>query len=148
MAVPPVSWRSSKLDSDAMDPVRPGMAHLGTASRILAVISRYELRCRDQSLQTLVNAKPKFIEQVGTRVAAGEAILMCLPAFPFKSPNTSSKVLGRLPDRAEQFALAHLNGLCSAIQDVYSPGAKLMIISDGLVYNGTVVFTPRGWWPC
>ncbi len=63
---------------------------------------------------------------------------MCLPAFPFKSPNTSTKVLGRLPDKAEEFALAHLNGLCAAIGDVYPPGAKLMIISDGLVYNGTV----------
>lgn len=128
-----------------MNSARPDAAQLCTASRILAVISRYELRCQDQSLQTLLDANPKFVEQVGTRVAADEPVLMCLPAFPFKSPNTSSKVLGRLPDRAEQFALAHLNGLCSAIQDIYSPGAKLMIISDGLVYNGTDIHIPHSW---
>lgn len=61
---------------------------------------------------------------------------MCLPAFPFKSPNTQSKVLGRLPDKGEEFAMAHLNGLCLAVKDIYPPGAKLTIVSDGLVYNG------------
>lgn len=61
---------------------------------------------------------------------------LCLPAFPFKSPNTQSKVLGKLPDKGEEFALAHLNGLCLAVKDIYEPGAELVIISDGLVYNG------------
>ncbi|PVH97869.1 Clavaminate synthase-like protein, partial [Periconia macrospinosa] len=61
---------------------------------------------------------------------------MVLPAFPFKSPNSTTKVLGNTPDKAEETALAHLNGLCSAIGEVYSPGACLVVVSDGLVYNG------------
>lgn len=61
---------------------------------------------------------------------------MALPAFPFKSPNGDVKVLGVLPDKAEDVALAHLNGLCAAIGDIYPPGAILTIVSDGLVYNG------------
>jgi pyoverdine/dityrosine biosynthesis protein Dit1 len=61
---------------------------------------------------------------------------MCLPAFPWKSANQVYKVLGTLPDKAEELALKRLNGICEAIGDVYKPGAELLIISDGLVYNG------------
>lgn len=112
------------------------LAHLETASQILAIISRYKLA--KNAFLAKTQGGVNFLAQIHSRVAAGEAILMCLPAFPFKSPNNSTKVLGRLPDKAEEFALAHLNGLCAAIGDIYEPGARLMIVSDGLVYNGTI----------
>ncbi|KAL1304351.1 hypothetical protein AAFC00_000749 [Neodothiora populina] len=57
-----------------------------------------------------------------------------LPAFPFKSPNRIDKVLGALPDKGEELALARLDGLCSQIREVY-PDTTLSIVSDGLVYN-------------
>ncbi len=110
-------------------------AHLQTALKILRVISRYQLLHEGSHPKTFSNDS-KFVQQIYSKVAASEPVLMCLPAFPFKSPNTSRKVLGYLPDKAEEFALAHLNGMCNAIKDVYEFGAKLMIISDGLVYNG------------
>ena len=44
--------------------------------------------------------------------------------------------LVKLPDRAEDLALSHLNSLCASIERIYAPGANLTIISDGLVYNG------------
>lgn len=109
-------------------------AHLETASRILNIISRYKLA--KNQLLSKTNDGSNFLSQICSKVSANEIILMCLPAFPFKSPNTSTKVLGRYPDKAEEFALAHLNGLCAAIGDVYTAGARLMIVSDGLVYNG------------
>ncbi|KAH8651434.1 putative pyoverdine/dityrosine biosynthesis protein [Xylariales sp. PMI_506] len=108
--------------------------YLETASKILAIIHRYQLS-RPQGIAAADDGKTQFLAQIYGQVATSKPILMCLPAFPFKSPNTVQKVLGRLPDKAEEFALAHLNGLCAAIQDIYVPGAKLMIISDGLVYN-------------
>ena len=74
--------------------------------------------------------------QVEKYVAQNEAVLMALPAFPFKSPNKQTKVLGTLPDKGEEVALSHLEGLCLAIQDVYAPGASVYIVSDGLMYNG------------
>ena len=124
------------LASYSLHPVNEmDKGHLQTASKILRVISRYQLSCGGSHPQTF-SKDSKFIQQVYAKVAAGDPVLMCLPAFPFKSPNTSRKVLGYLPDKAEEFALAHLNGLCNAIKDVYEFGAKLMIISDGLVYNG------------
>lgn len=110
---------------------------LETASKVLHIIDRYRLK---RSVDTAAKADEgalKFLALIYTHVKAGEVVPMCLPAFPFKSPNSQSKVLGKLPDRAEELALAHLNGLCLAIQDIYPPGANLTIISDGLVYNGT-----------
>ncbi|KAH9905169.1 putative pyoverdine/dityrosine biosynthesis protein [Xylariomycetidae sp. FL2044] len=117
-------------------------AHLGkleapqleTASHILSILGRYRLG-KDAPSRKGKEGDLKFLAQIYSKVAAGQVITMCLPAFPFKSPNTRSKVLGRLPDKAEEFALAHLNGMCAAVEDVYPPGAKLMIVSDGLVYN-------------
>jgi pyoverdine/dityrosine biosynthesis protein Dit1 len=61
-----------------------------------------------------------------------------LPAFPFKSPNRVDKTLGSLPDLGEELALQHLNGLCESIKEIYEPGAKVTITSDGLVYNGKI----------
>jgi pyoverdine/dityrosine biosynthesis protein Dit1 len=106
---------------------------LETSSNILHVIKRYRMQ-REEI--TSDESTLKFIALIYTHVKAGHAVPLCLPAFPFKSPNSTSKTLGKLPDKGEEIALAHLNGLCSAIGDVYSPGAKLTIISDGLVYNG------------
>ncbi|KAJ5134832.1 hypothetical protein N7448_000145 [Penicillium atrosanguineum] len=76
-----------------------------------------------------------FIPTVEERVKLGEPIRMILPAFPFKSPNARDKVLGTMPDFGEELALAHLNGLCENIAQVYEPGADVYISSDGLVYN-------------
>ncbi|KAJ5908617.1 hypothetical protein N7495_001299 [Penicillium taxi] len=76
-----------------------------------------------------------FVSTVVEQVGKQEPIRMILPAFPFKSPNGRDKVLGTLPDFGEELALAHLNGLCENIAQVYGPGANVYISSDGLVYN-------------
>ena len=108
---------------------------LAIAARILAVIDRYGLKRRNEQTKAGEGAL-KFLAIIYGHVQAKRPIPMCLPAFPFKSPNKTSKVLGTLPDGAEALALQRLNGLCQAIGDLYPPGAKLTIISDGLVYNG------------
>lgn len=60
-----------------------------------------------------------------------------LPAFPAKSPNLS-KVLGPLPDLGERLSLQHLNSLCARIAQLYAPGAKITICSDGRVFSDCV----------
>jgi hypothetical protein len=67
-------------------------------------------------------------------VRAGRPIRMVLPAFPAKSPN-SDKVLGHLPDLAEELSVGFLEALCARIGEVYPPGAHLVICSDGRVFN-------------
>lgn len=109
---------------------------LETSSKILDIIGRYRLKKDKSTCSQADGSILKFIALVYTHVKAGNPVPLSLPAFPFKSPNSTFKTLGKLPDKGEEIALAHLNGLCNAIGDVYAPGAKLSIISDGLVYNG------------
>jgi pyoverdine/dityrosine biosynthesis protein Dit1/AcrR family transcriptional regulator len=70
-------------------------------------------------------------------VGAALPVHLVLPAFPAKSPNPE-KVLGRLPDMAEELALEFLNALCQKIKKIYPPGAKITICSDGLVFSDLV----------
>lgn len=67
-----------------------------------------------------------------------EPVQLILPAFPTKSPNPA-KVLGRVPDMAEQLALGFLEQLCIRIaDDLYPPGAKIIIASDGRVFSDLI----------
>jgi hypothetical protein len=107
-----------------------------TSTKILAIIFEYALNKFDDSVERLAAGIPKFLQVIDQFVIAGTQLKMCLPAFPFKSANKVYKVLGTLPDKAEELALERLNTMCIRIGEVYQPGAKLTIISDGLVYNG------------
>ena len=70
-------------------------------------------------------------------IASGEPVHFLLPAFPAKSPNTK-KVLGRLPDMAEELALEYLENVCAELKQLYSPGARISICSDGRVFSDLV----------
>lgn len=74
------------------------------------------------------------LSQVISAIENRQPITFVLPAFPAKSPNPA-KVLGALPDMAERLSLEFLNNLCKQIQKMYSPGAKVIICSDGRVFN-------------
>lgn len=109
---------------------------LNTSSRIIEVIYRYRTTRSETTGSHMDEGYLKLLSTIYSHIKAQNHIPLVLPAFPFKSPNNRGKVLGTLPDKAEEFALAHLNGLCAAIKDIYAPGAMLTIVSDGLVYNG------------
>lgn len=107
-----------------------------TSARIIAIIFEYALNKFDDSMDRLAAGMTKFLSVINDFVVADKPIEMCLPAFPFKSANKVYKVLGSLPDKAEELALQRLDAMCLRIRDIYSPGARITIISDGLVYNG------------
>ena len=104
------------------------------ALQILDIIQRYgnNVASSDASWP----GKTKFLPLVEVCVVKREPVRMVSPAFPFKSPKRRDKTLGSLPDLGEELALMHLNGLCESIAEVYEQGAKVIIASDGLVYNG------------
>ncbi|OAA78496.1 Pyoverdine biosynthesis [Akanthomyces lecanii RCEF 1005] len=122
------------------------IASLEIAAKVLQIIDRYRLRKPSNATTKADEGALKFLALIYSHVKARDVIPMCLPAFPFKSPNSISKVLGKLPDRAEDLALSHLNGLCASIERVYAPGAKLTIISDGLVYNDLLGVADKDVW--
>ena len=75
-----------------------------------------------------------FRQQVRSFTSRGARVEFCLPAFPCKSSSTE-KVLSQSPDRGEYVALSNLQRFLREVEDVYGPGAKLWIISDGHVFS-------------
>ncbi|POM65128.1 Hypothetical protein PHPALM_19209, partial [Phytophthora palmivora] len=80
-----------------------------------------------------------FLETtIGGFVDRNEPITIVLPGFPTKTPNHGGKVLGPLPDRAEELALARLEKFCTSIEEVYPVGCNVTIFSDGRVFGDLV----------
>ncbi|SCV49357.1 related to ABC1 transport protein [Fusarium fujikuroi] len=117
-----------------------------TSNRILDVILEYSLHKFDTTEELHSAGRPKFLAVVSRFVRARQKVVMCLPAFPFKSANKVEKVLGNLPDKAEELALARLNSICVTIGQFYEPGAELTVISDGLVYNDLLGISDQETW--
>lgn len=121
-------------------------SHVKKVSRlILDIFLEYALNKFDYSEDRLEGYGDGFLSVIGRFVSEGVPVQACLPAFPFKSANKVYKVLGSLPDKAEELALERLNTLCKRVQDIYPPGASIVIISDGITYNGTWANAPIIW---
>lgn len=85
-------------------------------------------------------AFPRQMRRINDFVRDGATIVFTLPGFPCKSPNPA-KVLGHLPDQGERLSLTFLNTLCTEIERIYPPGARLIICSDGHVF-GDLIHVP------
>ncbi|KAK7992579.1 putative ABC1 transport protein [Apiospora saccharicola] len=123
-----------------------GQAHSPISVAILATIFDYASNKFDDSIHRLAAGNPKFLSIVDGFVLSEQRVEMCLPAFPFKSANKVYKVFSVLPDKAEELALERLNTMCVRIGEIYAPGAKVLIISDGLVYNDLLCIPDRDTW--
>jgi L-tyrosine isonitrile synthase len=112
-----------------------------TISRaILAELMRFR---RASDPQTTCHTSPcqsclaPHYSKIVSAITQREPITFILPAFPGKSPNPA-KVLGPLPDMAERRALEFLQYLCDRIKQYYSPGARIILCSDGRVFSDVV----------
>ncbi|MFE1886162.1 L-tyrosine/L-tryptophan isonitrile synthase family protein [Streptomyces diastatochromogenes] len=82
-------------------------------------------------------AFPQQRRRIAGFVQDGAPVEFTLPGFPCKSPNPA-KVLGHLPDQAERLSLRFLNTLCTEIERIYPPGARVVICSDGHVFGDLI----------
>lgn len=112
----------------------PTLARL-KAEEILNIVERYGSHERTTAAGEWLG-RSSFTPRVQTHIAANRAIPMVLPAFPMKSNNRMDKVLGALPDLGDELGLARLVNLCRDIKAVYPPGAVVVIVTDGICYNG------------
>lgn len=108
-----------------------------------ALVNLFDKRLRYSGANDQWNSvgKAYFTERVSHFVLRGARLELCLPAFPCKSSNTD-KVLGVLPDLGEALALEWLHDFVQAVEDIYSPGAKLWIVSDGHVFSDCGIKLP------
>lgn len=109
------------------------------SSEILMVLAQHqrlarEATCTSRPCESCIAAHR---ERVARFVSRRATVDFALPAFPGKSPNRS-KVIGVAPDMAEQLSLDFLRKICDQIQAIYSPGARIIICSDGHVFSDLV----------
>lgn len=83
------------------------------------------------------HAFPHQLRRIAESVHTGAPVVFTLPGFPCKSPNPA-KVLGHLPDQGERLSLTFLDTLCTEIQRVYPPGARVIICSDGHIFGDLI----------
>ncbi|GKZ23973.1 hypothetical protein AbraIFM66951_010225 [Aspergillus brasiliensis] len=126
--------------------MKPEDKSLLKAFEVMEIIGRYRTAVPATARDRTGEGNFIFLNTIFIQIKARQPIQMILPAFPFKSPNRANKTLGSLPDKGEEICLAHLNGLCAAISDIYEHGAKLTIASDGLVYNDLLGVSDRDVW--
>ena len=108
-------------------------------AKVLAIVLAHQRRMRDGGCtgEVCQRCLAGHADTVRRAVAEGRRIDFVLPAFPAKSPNRS-KVLGPLPDKAEELGLVFLRSLCERIAAVYPPGARILICSDGRVFSDLI----------
>ena len=97
-------------------------------------MSSTHANCADKPCEA---CQAPHLPRIAAAIAHGKPITFVLPAFPGKSPNPA-KVLGHLPDMAEECALKFLGQVCKNIEQYYSPGARIILCSDGRVFSDSV----------
>lgn len=107
------------------------------ADKIVDRLFRHRRTYGDVGASPSAAARAPHLARVLAFVTRGEPVDLVLPAFPAKSPNPR-KVLGALPDLAEDLALRSLAALCDEIAAIYPPGARLIVCSDGHVFADVV----------
>ncbi|KAF8322303.1 hypothetical protein DL93DRAFT_2223886 [Clavulina sp. PMI_390] len=129
-ATPSAALVHSRLITPSLPPPREPRA---VVDQLVDIVSSYLLTSGPKD-QFVTVGRNLLQNQVERYVANGDRLELVLPAFPFKSPS-HQKVLGTLPDLAEEIFLRRLEDLCQSVCDVYPPGARLTIVSDGIVYS-------------
>lgn len=81
--------------------------------------------------------KAPLFKRISQMISESKELIFLLPAFPAKSPSPA-KTSGRLPDLGEVVALKGLQDLCEKISSLYTPGARIIICSDGRVFSEVV----------
>lgn len=74
-------------------------------------------------------------DKLSTFISNNKPIDFAMLGFPFKSTNDVHKVLGKTPDLAEQATLDNFDMFNKRVKEVYEPGVKIHMVSDGYVFN-------------
>ncbi|CAF1943592.1 unnamed protein product [Rotaria magnacalcarata] len=105
-----------------------------TVDRIVVLFEKMRRQSKIKDLWVSLGMSA-FKYKLARFIISNQTIAMALPAFPFKSRNTNSNVIGTLPDMGEALALANLNSFALQVSEVYPPGCKILVVSDGRVFN-------------
>ena len=121
------------ISLEASESTTTAAADESLVARIAKIIASYRISGPGDRYKDVM--EPKMLDILRSFTAKQEPINMVVPAYPFKSPNHESKVLGPDPDVGERMSLQHFNSIGARIQQIYPPGGHVTIVSDGICYN-------------
>jgi L-tyrosine isonitrile synthase len=102
--------------------------------QILNIFDSY--RMQPTSIDEYESVGKKILsDRIDNFVVANQQIKFAMLGLPFKSTNKRDKVLGELPDLGEQLTIQNFERFNSEVKKVYSPGVKIIVASDGYVFN-------------
>ncbi|KAF5210614.1 dityrosine synthesis enzyme [Clavispora lusitaniae] len=81
--------------------------------------------------------RDSFIKNVQFFTSRNAQVEAVLPAFPCKSSNPE-KVASTTPDKGEELALKRIIEFVSYVNEIYPPGMKFFIVSDGHVFSDCI----------
>lgn len=81
--------------------------------------------------------RENFIKNVNFFTSRNAQVEAVLPAFPCKSLNLE-KVSSATPDKGEELAILRIIEFVSLVNDIYPPGMKFFIVSDGHVFSDCI----------
>lgn len=112
------------------------------ALRMITILMKYQRRSTVNALNCSrltcpsCQKHPKNIIQQA--ILTQQPLTLILPAFPAKSANRQ-KTLSEQPDLGERMGLINLDKLCQSLHQLHQPGVRLIICSDGRVFNDLVL---------
>lgn len=105
-----------------------------TVNNILGVFEQFRMTPTAVD-QYESKGKAILADRLSPLVSAGQPIKFSIMGFPMKSPNSRDKVIGILPDKAEELTIKNFADFNTQVKEVYSPGIRISVISDGLIFN-------------
>jgi len=105
---------------------------MNTLMQIANILKQFSFHTEGASL-----LETPLLKNIAKKIDAQQELVFLLPAFPAKSPSPL-KTSGARPDLGEVLGLQNLQKLCVQIQEVYGPGARVIICSDGRVFSDVV----------
>lgn len=113
--------------------IDPDLQESFTDKKILSVFLNGRVR---RGNLVLIDAYwSNFIERIEKRTAKAEPINIVLPTLPFKDQNPLTT---RLPldtvDLGEYLFMAQIRDIIRSVGEIYPPGLRFTILTDGLVY--------------
>lgn len=101
--------------------------------KILSILLNSHIR--RGSLSTVARYSSHFLSLIQQKIRQNKPIELVLPTLPFKNQNplTTGHSLG-WTDLGEYLSLLQLKTITDSIQQLYSPGARITVLTDGMVY--------------
>lgn len=128
-----VEFDPKDLETNIIPPDQEALSKGGVTDKVLSILMKGHFR--RGSAQQREPFMDTLRSQIDSRTQENEALQIILPSMPFKSPNplNTNHSLDKV-DLGEYLMMAQMRDLIESVRDVYAPGIKVTLLTDGCLY--------------